>query len=167
MRRESHLGQELAAAERHCLRQRSTHIIGAKSPAEECFDMQNTPLAITLALFASVAFAAPGLAETTQPSAPVHHARRHARTIRQQAALAPLTKASPAKPAADTNAPVPNEGVTAPIDNTDQQTSVAPSVMQIHYPPQGDGYTLGSSAQAMDDREAAKVTGVQMKVPLQ
>jgi hypothetical protein len=80
--------------------------------------------------------------------------------------IARLTPASHA-PEADPNAaPVPNENVTPPIDNSDQSASVAPAVMQIHYPPQGDGYVSGSSAQAMDDREAAKVTGVQIHMPL-
>ncbi len=129
--------------------------------------MQNTPLAIAFTLLAGVAFTAPALAGPA-PSAPVaHHSRHHTRSATRQAAIAPLTTPGPATPAVDKNsAPVPNEWVTAPIDNTDQHTTFAPSVMQIHYPPQGDGYTLGSSAQAMDDREAAKVTGLLMKMPL-
>ncbi len=128
--------------------------------------MQNTPLALTL--LAGVAFSAPALADTAPATAQTaHHTHHHKRSAAHQAALAPLTPPAQAKPALDVNsAPIPNEGVTAPIDNRDQDTSVAPAVMQIHYPPIGDGYTLGSSAQAMDDREAAKVTGVQVKVPL-
>jgi hypothetical protein len=47
------------------------------------------------------------------------------------------------------------------------ETSVAPSVFQLHYPPQGEGYVTGSSPQAMDDHNAAKATGVQVTVPLQ
>jgi hypothetical protein len=84
------------------------------------------------------------------------------------AAAAPLQPVAPqSRPTpTDTAAPIPNSSVTPPIDNSDQETTVAPAVMQIHYPPQGDGYTSGSSAQAMDDREAAKVTGVLVKVPL-
>ncbi len=96
--------------------------------------------------------------------AAVHHHRRHA-----AAKPAPIASgALPATPAAPTSspAPVPNEAVAAPIDDPSPQTSVAPSVFQLHYPPQGDGYTTGSSSQAMDDREAAKATGVQVKVPL-
>ncbi len=105
---------------------------------------------------------------TTAEAAPphhvsVHHHRRHAATK-----LPPLANAAPASPAppASSPAPVPNEAVNAPIDDNTRETSVAPSVFQLHYPPQGDGYTTGSSSQAMDDREAAKATGVQMKVPL-
>jgi hypothetical protein len=128
--------------------------------------MQNTPLALTFALLAGVAFAAPAIADVAPAVAPVHHTRHHVRTAKHDAPIAPLTAPTAVKPVADNTAPVPNEWVTAPIDNTDQDTSVAPAVMQIHYPPMGDGYTLGSSAQAMDDREAAKVTGVQVKVPL-
>jgi hypothetical protein len=129
--------------------------------------MQNTPLAFALTLLAGVAFTAPALAETTQTTPVAHHSRHHTRNTSPQAGIAPLKTPTPVTPAVDRNsAPVPNEWVTAPIDNTDQETTFAPSVMQIHYPPQGDGYTLGSSAQAMDDREAAKVTGLQMKMPL-
>jgi hypothetical protein len=96
-----------------------------------------------------------------------HAAHRHA-TRRQAASnqVAPLTPAAHAPVADASAAPVPNETVTAPIDNSDQTTSLAPAVMQIHYPPQGDGYVSGSSAQAMDDREAAKVTGLQAHIPL-
>jgi hypothetical protein len=131
--------------------------------------MQNTPLTLALALTASIGLAAPALADTAQPTTPAHHTRHHVHhTARHQTALAPLTpvKPAPAPVTAQNTAPMPNESVTAPIDNHDQDTSVAPAVMQIHYPPMGDGYTTGSSAQAMDDREAAKVTGVQVKVPL-
>ncbi len=128
--------------------------------------MQNTPFTFTLSLLAGIALAAPALAGTTQTATPVHHIRHHVHVVSHQAPIAPLTQPDAAKPVASHDAPMPNEWVTAPIDNTDQETSLAPAVMQIHYPPQGDGYTLGSSAQAMDDREAAKVTGVQMKVPL-
>ena len=90
-----------------------------------------------------------------------HHHRVAART------LAPI----PAQPAdrqasATTPAPVPNESVGAPNDPVASGASVAPSVFQLHYPPQGEGYVTGSSPQAMDDRNAAKATGVQMKVPL-
>jgi hypothetical protein len=129
--------------------------------------MQNTPLAFALTVLAGVVCTAPALAETAQTAPVAHHPRHHTRSAGRQAAVAPLTAPAPVAPAVDKNsAPVPNEWVTAPIDNTDQETTFAPSVMQIHYPPQGDGYTLGSSAQAMDDREAAKVTGVLMKMPL-
>ena len=93
-----------------------------------------------------------------------HHHRKHVAAKPP----APLASAAPAPAAAPTSspAPVPNEAVNAPIDNPAPETSVAPSVFQLHYPPQGEGYTTGSSSQAMDDREAAKATGVEMKVPL-
>jgi hypothetical protein len=128
--------------------------------------MKDKALIATLALMASAGFAH---ADTSNaPAKRLHIRHHHARPAAHAAALAPLGAAKPAaRPVTATNtAPVPNEGVTAPIDTSDQTTSVAPSVMQIHYPPMGDGYTSGSSAQAMDDRDAAKVTGVQVKVPL-
>jgi hypothetical protein len=62
---------------------------------------------------------------------------------------------------------VPNDSVSAPIPESSPETQVAPSVFQLHYPPQGEGYVNGSSPQAMDDRNAAKATGVQVTVPLQ
>jgi hypothetical protein len=117
-------------------------------------------------LFAMPAVAAtqPGGAPAAKPAAHHHHAARH----RRMAAATPIQPIAPQnRPSpTDTAAPVPNQAVTPPVDNSDQHTSVAPAVMQIHYPPMGDGYTNGSSAQAMDDREAAKVTGVQVHVPL-
>ena len=108
--------------------------------------------------------ASPAAGDTFSMPAPrPHHHKRHA----PAKATAPLASAAPA-PVAPTSspAPVPNEAVAAPIDNQSTETSVAPSVFQLHYPPQGDGYTTGSSSQALDDREAAKATGVEMKVPL-
>jgi hypothetical protein len=116
-------------------------------------------------MLASVAV--PALADTPKPKAAHHKASHHDRhAATRHASLVP--PAPPKAPAAEASnsAPIPNESVTAPPDRNDQNTSVAPAVMQIHYPPMGDGYTTGSSAQAMDDREAAKVTGVQVKVPL-
>jgi len=116
---------------------------------------------------ACVMLAVPASADTTQAPA-TRHAHRHTLHRRHVAAITPIApQTPPAKPAAaEAQAPVPNPAITPPIDTSDQTTSVAPAVMQIHYPPQGDGYVSGSSAQAMDDREAAKVTGVQLKVPL-
>lgn len=138
-----------------------------------------TPLTIASALLLAAVVTVSAHAETvttkTGPptqQAPMagHHASRHHRHAQQRkvAAIAPLHAQPPAgqPTTAPTTAPTPNEWVTAPPDRSGQETSVAPTVMQIHYPPMGDGYTTGSSAQAMDDREAAKVTGVQVKVPL-
>ena len=100
-------------------------------------------------------------------SAAHHTGTRHRRHIPAPAAHPVADSPSqPAAPPASGPAPVPNEAVNAPIDNTQQETSVAPSVFQLHYPPQGDGYTRGSTSQALDDREAAKATGVEVKVPL-
>ncbi len=126
--------------------------------------MKSTSFVTILSLLAS----APALAQAADPAAPPHPRHHHIRHARRQAAVAPLTtpKPAPQPVSADNAAPVPNESVTAPPDRSGQETSVAPAVMQIHYPHLGDGYTEGSSAQAMDDREAAKVTGVQMKMPL-
>ncbi len=100
-------------------------------------------------------------------AAPVHHAhgRRHHHLASRIAPLPPAASAAPVGNGTSP-APVPNEAMSAPIDNTDKTASVAPSVFSLHYPPQGDGYVTGSSPQAMDDRNAAKATGVQAKVPL-
>ena len=133
--------------------------------------MQNTPryqLLMAMLLATAAVAALPAQADTIQSTHRhhVYHRGQHAR--RRVATLAPISpQATTGKPASlETTAPTPNEGVTAPIDQSDQETSMAPAVMQIHYPPMGDGYTNGSSAQAMDDREAAKVTGVQLRMPL-
>jgi hypothetical protein len=119
----------------------------------------------------TVTLSLPAFADTPATAKPAAHPATHHRhtakrtTLAANRAIRPLTQ--PAHPTAtDSSAPVPNQGITPPIDNADQETSVAPAVMQIHYPPQGDGYTLGSSAQAMDDKQAAKVTGVLVHVPL-
>jgi hypothetical protein len=121
-----------------------------------------------LVLAAPIALALPARADTAKTVPHATHHRHHAAHRRRMAAatrLQPLTP--PTRPApTETAAPVPNHAITPPIDTADQSTTVAPAVMQIHYPPQGDGYTTGSSAQAMDDREAAKVTGIQMHMPL-
>jgi hypothetical protein len=84
------------------------------------------------------------------------------------AAISPIRPLTQPRTPSDgvSRAPMPDPAVTPPIDTSDQTTSLAPAVMQIHYPPQGDGYVSGSSAQAMDDREAAKVTGVLLRMPL-
>ena len=124
---------------------------------------------------------APGRAATpdspaTATTPPAAHFRAH-KTVRKhahhtagstQAALAsPPAGGSAAAPTPAVGpAPVPNESVAAPIEHGSTDASVAPSVFQLHYPPQGDGYTTGSSSQALDDREAARATGVEVKVPL-
>ncbi len=113
--------------------------------------------------------ASPDQSSSLHGTAPAHHHTSH-KTHRhaQAASLAPLASTAAAPPAAPTSspAPVPNEALNAPIDNTSTETTAAPRVFQLHYPPQGDGYTTGSSSQALDDREAAKATGVEVKVPL-
>ncbi len=122
---------------------------------------------VPFALAALAAIQAPALADPAQPA--THHARHHHAARHQAAqALAPIERQTPkVEPASDkTAAPVPNEWVTAPMIPALTETEVAPAVLQIHYPPQGDGFPLGSSPQAMDDREAAKVTGLEMKLPL-
>jgi hypothetical protein len=117
-----------------------------------------------MVLIASLCLAASPALATKKPLHGHHHAKAQREVASNQ--IHPLMPPARA-PVADPNAaPVPNENVTSPIDTSDQAASVAPAVMQIHYPPQGDGYVIGSSAQAMDDREAAKVTGVLMHIPL-
>jgi hypothetical protein len=115
----------------------------------------------------TLALAHPAFADTMPGKAhprPVHHAAHHSR-LAATSTITPLT--APARLAASDNAaPVPDLAIAPPVDTADQTTSLAPAVMQIHYPPQGDGYVSGSSAQAMDDRDAAKVTGVLLHMPL-
>jgi hypothetical protein len=122
------------------------------------------------ALAAPFAFSLPAFADTAMTKHPAGHAihHRHAARHRTMAAATPIEPLTPPARAAatETAAPMPNPAITPPVDTSDQSTTVAPAVMQIHYPPQGDGYTTGSSAQAMDDKQAAKVTGVQMHMPL-
>jgi len=126
---------------------------------------------VPFVLAALAAMQAPALAGQVPPAAaPVtaHHARHHAAHAKAAESLAPIERQTP-KPTPISNegaAPVPDEWVTAPTTPALTETEVAPAVLQIHYPPQGDGFPLGSSPQAMDDREAAKVTGVEMKLPI-
>ena len=96
-----------------------------------------------------------------------HVRAKHHRRVAAQTPP-PIRSAQPAgtQASAATPAPVPNESVTAPNDPGAPNANVAPSVFALHYPPQGDGYVTGSSPQAMDDRNAARATGVQMKMPL-
>ncbi len=107
----------------------------------------------------------PQLSASASP--PAHHARphRHRRAAPKLAALPPAPPAAPASPGT-TAAPVPDEAMSAPMDHTAPTSSVEPSVFQLHYPPQGDGYVTGSSPQAMDDRNAAKATGLEARIPL-
>ena len=114
---------------------------------------------------AMLGFTAAALAAQPQPG-PAHHHRAH-RTHHRVLATAPPAPAAPVQTAnASTPAPVPNEAVTPPLDHAAPSANVAPSVFQLHYPPQGEGYVTGSSPQAMDDRNAAKATGVQATIPL-
>ncbi len=118
---------------------------------------------LVAALAVCPAVAAPASSQASP--ARLHHTRRH------HHALAAAPSAGPEAPAAQpanttTAAPVPDEAVTPPVDNPSPSANLAPSVFQLHYPPQGDGYVTGSSPQAMDDRNAAKATGMQATVPL-
>jgi hypothetical protein len=54
----------------------------------------------------------------------------------------------------------------APPDTAPAHIAAAPEVFQLHYPPTGDGYTYGSSPNALDDDAAKKAPGVQVRVPL-
>ena len=134
---------------------------------------------LTAALATILATRVPANAQSSVPSpstdgtaphstkAALHQHRRHlargaARPVQPLAAQQPASTG----PSNVGPAPVPNQAVAAPIDDPNPTASVAPSVFQLHYPPQGDGYVTGSSSQAMDDREAAKATGVEVKVPL-
>jgi len=122
--------------------------------------------ALTLAALPAFATTPPAAAKpAAKPAAHRHHHTARHRRMAQATPIQPIAPQSRPAPT-ETAAPVPNTAVTPPVDNADQHMSVAPAVMQIHYPPMGDGYTTGSSAQAMDDREAAKVTGLQVHVPL-
>ncbi len=127
--------------------------------------LRSTSSALVLAVLTSHALAqtspAPPPPTSTHHRHIRHHRRDAARTLSPVAAQPAGTQAS-----ASTPAPVPNESVNAPTDSGPAGTNVGPSVFALHYPPQGDGYVTGSSPQAMDDRNAAKATGVQMKVPL-
>ena len=111
--------------------------------------------------------AAPAAPMPAAPAAPVHHARAHRHHASwHKPGVAPLA-AAPAQRVASTTspAPIPNESVSPP-DAPPPKAEISPRSFQLHYPPVGDGYVTGSSSQAMDDREAAKATGVQMTVPL-
>ena len=134
---------------------------------------------LALGLLCAVCLALPAAADpgpvAGQTRAPAVQARqsthRHAshKAVRQSQQLAltrPATLPAPPAPPRVGPAPTPNDGVTAPVENADPKTDLQPSVFSLHYPPQGDGYTTGSSPQAMDDRNAAKATGVQLTVPL-
>ena len=106
-------------------------------------------------------------APALQARKPTHHHVTHKPRQSQQLALTrPAILPTPPAPPRVGPAPTPNDGVTAPVENPDPKTDLQPSVFSLHYPPQGDGYTTGSSPQAMDDRNAAKATGVQLTVPL-
>ncbi len=133
--------------------------------------IENTTRVALLALALALAWLTNHAASAQTANAPARkpasqhgsHTRHHRVAARTQ--LPPPAPAG-TQASATTPAPVPNEAVTAPDDAANPHTDVAPSVFQLHYPPQGDGYVTGSSPQAMDDRNAAKATGVQMKVPL-
>jgi hypothetical protein len=142
--------------------------------------MQTACAAMLALVAAAPACAAPAVAtQSAGPSAdpatppgpsrrPHRHAHVHHRAAdRATASLQPLPPAAPVDRPGTGPAPVPNLGVTPPVDNARQeQTEVQPSVFQLHYPSQGEGYVTGSSPQAMDDRNAAKATGVELTIPL-
>lgn len=102
----------------------------------------------------------------TQHRRTVHH--HHRTHLASRPEVQPLSPAPTPVASNTAPAPVPNENVGQPkADNPPpSSTSVEPQVFQLHYPPQGEGYVTGSSPQAMDDRNAAKATGVQMQMPL-
>jgi hypothetical protein len=136
------------------------------------FAVVGSPAAATLVTL--LAAAVPAAAAQPSPPPRVHQAAAHHGAARLRARRASNRFAARQRPApmpearSETGpAPVPDEAIFPPIDDPQPQTSVAPAVIQLHYPWQGDGYVSGSSPQAMDDREAAKVTGIQITVPLQ
>ncbi len=95
-----------------------------------------------------------------------HRSRHHGRVALHSRPVSPASPSETQTASASTPAPVPDEALTSPPDRRDPSANVAPSVFSLHYPPQGDGYVTGSSPQAMDDRNAARATGVQATLPL-
>lgn len=122
--------------------------------------------AAVLLLPGAMAHADPADTATRPRQASHRHARHHAHAQASAGLIQPQAKPAAATPPEAGPAPVPNEAVAAPINDPAPQPSAGPSVFQLHYPPQGDGYVTGSSPQALDDRDAAKATGVEVKVPL-
>jgi hypothetical protein len=107
--------------------------------------------------------------QQTQPSRGGPHHQAHSNTPHRT-----RTAGSPARPApprrnpgsALTAAPVPNESVRAPTSPVESRTHAEPTLFDLGNKYQGDGYVYGSSPQAMDDRRAMKVPGIEVKVPL-
>jgi hypothetical protein len=54
----------------------------------------------------------------------------------------------------------------APTSPVESRTHAEPTLFDLGNKYQGDGYVYGSSPQAMDDRRAMKVPGIEVKVPL-
>ena len=74
---------------------------------------------------------------------------------------------APVQPPAYTEAPQPNANLLPPAEPVPQSVSVVPGNLQLHYPPSGDGYVLGSSPQAMDDEHTARFPGLTVHFPMQ
>ena len=92
---------------------------------------------------------------------PPHHARQPvaSRATRPEA---PRVATAPGF----TPAPVPRLGKDRPGLAVESRTHAEPTLFDLGNKYQGDGYVYGSSPQGMDDRRAAKVPGVEVKVPL-
>lgn len=91
---------------------------------------------------------------------PPHHTRQPlaSRATRPEAPVATAPGFTPA--------PVPDLAKTAPVSPVESRTHAEPTLFDLGNKYQGDGYIYGSSPQGMDDRRAAKVPGVEVKVPL-
>jgi hypothetical protein len=119
---------------------------------------------------ALVLLAAAGPVPQDQGTAPARH-QTHRKTPPRPAKPVAAEPARTAPPRRDpgsafTPAPLPNEAVTAPTSPVESRTHAEPTLFDLSRQYRGDGYVYGSSPQGMDDRRAAHVPGVEVKVPL-
>lgn len=111
-----------------------------------------------------------GTAPAAHPRTPARsQPHRHHRHRRQATEAGKVTAPAPGARPSDglEPAPVPNRDVGPPAAPAPTGAEVTGERLQIHYPPVGDGFLPGSSSTVIDNARAAKVPGVQVKIPVE
>lgn len=130
-------------------------------------------LAMALLMLAAAAPTPPE--QEARPGKPVATAgkpaaHRHRARHRRAPAVTPGRVTAPAPRPPDAArlapAPLPNRDAAPPPAPPQSGAQVSGERLQIHYPAIGDGYLPGSSSVVIDNARAARVPGVQVRIPV-
>lgn len=117
-------------------------------------------------LLAVVVLLAPATLAAQQTPQPQHHTRHHRAHVASARPL-PILPQQPVTPQSRfADAPTPNPDIGPPDARPPPAISVQPELLQQHVTPTGQGYTYGSTPEAIQNADTAKAPGVGIDIPV-